>query len=280
MTAISEPQVDEVMPYSEPSTEKKSGPGGKHEKMRTYVPEEAALVLALVEAHAPRWTHIAKEVSLQTGYERTAASVRNYYKRLIASKAIADRDQGIKKLNKCQMCGQVKRGHICRSGSLVVTPTERKAPPSADPAENLLALAGRGYPLLPLAPSSLEDFVAPGTTPGASVVTTPGVSPLSGPLSGPLSALSGGPFSPSAFALPAGSPVVLGPVPAAVNPFAREHKPTVYEMEAEAAPGERKTTVFVSDMELEAGEETALAALTEVASCLPIASCEVVQPSA
>ena len=68
---------------------KKAGPGGKHDNMRVYSPDEAKLVLELVEKHAPRWTLIAKEVSKATNQERTAASVRNYYKRFCESKKIA-----------------------------------------------------------------------------------------------------------------------------------------------------------------------------------------------
>merc|ERR1719502_1401119 len=77
---------------------KKAGPGGKHENMRCYTPEEAALVFQLVEKHAPRWTHIAKLVSEATKQPRTAASIRNYYKRFQSSKAIADRDSAVRKL--------------------------------------------------------------------------------------------------------------------------------------------------------------------------------------
>ena len=107
---------------------------------------------------------------MSTGYERSAASVRNYYKRFLASKAMADQSKGIKKLNKCQMCGEIKRGHICRKGSLVITPSEASSPPiveppsfSAEPAQNLLALSSaRDGPLLPLAPRCSALRLVPG----------------------------------------------------------------------------------------------------------------------
>ena len=83
------------------------------------------------QAHAPRWTHIAKLVSEATGCERTAASVRNYYKRFCASKEIAQRDSDIKKLNRCQICGQIKRGHICRPALLNYVTPQTEEPPAA-----------------------------------------------------------------------------------------------------------------------------------------------------
>merc|ERR550514_1264855 len=85
--------------------------------MRTYTPEEAAIVFALVEAHQPRWTHIVKLVSEATKMPRTAASIRNYYKRFQSSKQIAERDSATRKLNRCQMCGMIKRGHICKGNT-------------------------------------------------------------------------------------------------------------------------------------------------------------------
>lgn len=84
--------------------------GGRHENMRTYTADEAAFVHELVEQFAPQWTLIAKKVSVAFGITRTAASVRNYYKRFLASKAVADRGEA---KNKCQLCGQTKRGHLC-----------------------------------------------------------------------------------------------------------------------------------------------------------------------
>merc|ERR1719453_2948247 len=100
--------VDAQAPLAE-GKEKKAGPGGKHDNMRCYTPEEAALVFQLVEKHAPRWTHIAKLVSEATKQPRTAASIRNYYKRFQSSKNIANNESATRKLNRCQVCGQIKR---------------------------------------------------------------------------------------------------------------------------------------------------------------------------
>jgi len=169
----------------------RKGPGGKHDNMRTYTPDEAALVFRLVEAHQPRWTHIAKLVSDHTGQARTAASIRNYYKRFCASKAIADRDSATKKLNRCQQCGQIKRGHICSGVASIdyVAPTDDAAAgdiavadvaaPSeqAPPKRQRLALAGNGEEMPPLAAASLEVLMplARGCSPypGLDSLSTP-----------------------------------------------------------------------------------------------------------
>jgi len=200
----------------DPWSADKKGPGGKHDKMRTFTPEEAELVMKLVATHSPRWTHIAKEMSRETGYERTAASVRNYYKRFQTSKSIAQRDAGIKKLNKCQMCGQIKRGHICTAAMKnYVTETGPNPTP-----EQMLALSGRGELLLPLAPASLCE------------VETPGASPISTISAGPISV---GPFSPSDFAVPLSSPVVVCDAPTAAPPPAPDARTSYFEM-AEVVP--------------------------------------------
>ena len=166
---------------------KGKGPGGRHENMRTYTPTESALVMRLVEEHAPRWTHIAQLVSEATHQPRTAASIRNYYKRFNASKAIAEKESAIRKLNRCQMCGQIKRGHICKPATVLPSVSEEPAavavavatgvespPPSAAP-EPPLALSSKDD-LPPLAPASLEVLFTPGTSPLSTLST-------SGPLS-------------------------------------------------------------------------------------------------
>lgn len=235
---------------------KGSGPGGKHENMRTYTPEEAQMVMDLVEAHAPRWTLIAKLISDATGCTRTAASVRNYHKRFRTSKAIAESGVGVKKLNKCQICGQVKRGHICRPASLTyVTPTNEESGvmQATAPAESLLALSSaREEPMLPLAPASLE------------VVDTPGTSPLStfstvGPLSCSSLFALGTPTTVSAGAMP-----FMGEAGAA--PFAFSRVPTAYVVDD---VGEE-----IRSTEEDVETEDCVRAAADL-RCLPVAECEV-----
>lgn len=249
-----------------------TGPGGKHENMRTYTPEECQMVMKLVEDHLPRWTLIAKLVSEKTGQERTAASVRNYYKRFKASKAIAEKsssvtESGIKKLNRCQLCGQIKRGHICKPSALTYgVPQSSTASPgqpdaslfaggppsafasadaglqlaSAAPAERLLALTGA---LPPLAAAALEAFDTPGTSP---------LSTLSGGLSGP--------FSVSGFTQALGSPIVASPMLVGPAPTVYAIEPMMGEEEAE--PGEEDlpvATSYVPVCEIMAAEERRVA---------------------
>jgi len=215
---------------TESTDPKKVGPGGKHDNMRVYTPDEAALVLKLVEAHAPRWTHIAKLVSEATNQDRSAASIRNYYKRFQASKVIAERDGKIKKLNRCQLCGEIKRGHICKPTQLEYNkaqlakepklaatpkPVAPSTLPTVPPPSGGLALsAADDEPMPPLAPAALASLD----------VDTPGASPISpfsfsGPLSlGGLSMLG----SPSALARHSlGLPTPA--VPPSADPFAPFH---------------------------------------------------------
>lgn len=178
--------------------------GGKHDNMRTYSADEALIVMQLVERHSPRWTHIAKLVSEATGHERTAASVRNYYKRFCASKAIAERDTA-RKLNRCQICGQIKRGHICRqafvehgAGNIAVMPSA--APEEIEevvpaPADIPLALSSVDAPVPPLAAASLAPLMLP---PSASPTLS-----NSGPFSASSTMSMNLAFSPTSLGLPA-----------------------------------------------------------------------------
>jgi len=175
--------IDDNTPVTMPmgdSPDKKAGagagPGGRHESMRIFGPEEAALVHELVEAHAPRWTYIAKLVSEKMNQPRTAASIRNYYKRFQASKKIAERDMDSKKLNRCQLCGQIKRGHVCTGKTNLAPATSNKVaklvhepkPAKAEVAQisptgglQLGGIAPLNEP--PLAPAILEVVTTPGS---------------------------------------------------------------------------------------------------------------------
>merc|ERR1719502_2424061 len=178
------------------------------------------------QEHSPRWTHIAKLLSEATNQERTAASVRNYYKRFCASKEMAN-SITTKKLNRCQMCGQVKRGHICQPSALTYAPPAPPATPAtqstetAEPASApslLLNLQSSGEeempPLAPasLAAASLPEILTPGT-PTLSALNT----------SGPLTA---GPLSVSGF-WKTGSPGSLGTSRAPSPPLSCEAQPVL-----------------------------------------------------
>lgn len=206
---------DAIATYTPPTAlqgiRKGSGPGGKHENMKTYTPEEAQLVQSLVEAYSPRWTHIAKLLSEATGIERTSASVRNYYKRFTASKDIAEKQSDVRKFNRCQLCGQIKRGHICRPSSLsYVTPQQEAVglTVTTSPAEQLLALSAREEQAMPpLAPAALEMLDTPSPLSTFSTVGPPSCSTFSGYLGSPMVPAATRPafgaFPPRAAAAPA-----------------------------------------------------------------------------
>merc|ERR1719262_574440 len=233
--------IDDNTPVTMPmgdSPDKKNangaGPGGRHESMRIFGPEEAALVHELVEAHAPRWTYIAKLVSEKMNQPRTAASIRNYYKRFQASKKIAERDSDIKKLNRCQLCGQIKRGHVC-TGSTQLAPTNapnkvakiaKQISAKAEVAE--ISPTG-GLTLLapplnepPLAPATLEVVTTPGSAAGTPYSAAP--FSITSMLASPNMAMLG--------LLPTPTP---GAAPAAGLPRARARA-----LRARAALGERR----------------------------------------
>ena len=54
-------------------------PGGAHDHMRSWSPEEDAMLLKMIQDGGNRWKHIAE--ALHT-YQRTPAMVRNRYLRI------------------------------------------------------------------------------------------------------------------------------------------------------------------------------------------------------
>merc|ERR1719198_140079 len=201
------------------SGSKKVGPGGKHDSMRTYSPEEAALVFKLVEEHAPRWTHIAKLVSEATKQPRTAASVRNYYKRFCASKKIAERDSAVRKLNRCQACGMIKRGHICKGAKEVEYASPKGLKAATESRTNAEAAPALAAAARPAAAEPTVLLAPPPPAPAALEVLMPGA----GLTHSPAGLSTPGPLSLSAFSM-LGSPSMLAalglPTPASMPPSA------------------------------------------------------------
>lgn len=239
----------------------RKGPGGRHSNMRPYTPDEQALVFQLVAAHSPKWTLIAKLVSDATKSERSAASIRNYVKRFEASKQIAEKCSAFKKLNRCQMCGQIKRGHICKPQSL-----EYAAPPGlsvesgdentmrgsatpsplAPPAHPVggLALSCDKDGLPPLAAASLE--VLNFATSPISTMETPGSQPMLSVTTLTMLADLPTPALPSAGAAAA---MMNNPFP-----FARPAIPTVMVVEGENNLKTEAPTCDTAEAEAEAME--------------------------
>jgi len=114
---------------------------GKQEMVQ-WMPEDDVRLMELVKQHGPQWNLIDK--SFPT---RTVASVRNRYLRM--------NYKGITK-NKCKLCGQLKRGHICpKKMNTVITPSREPSPaviaPHADVTVDMPKISQDAF----------EDFTAP-----------------------------------------------------------------------------------------------------------------------
>jgi len=91
-------------------------PGGAHENMRGWSPEEDELLLNLIDTSGKRWKFIAEQ--LGNANPRTPAMVRNRYLRIERGRFLTE--QGLSK-NRCGQCGELKRGHVCRAPRALVS---------------------------------------------------------------------------------------------------------------------------------------------------------------
>ena len=80
--------------------------GGRHECMRQWEPEEDQLILHLLQQLGPKWSRIVQQLP-----GRTISSVRNRWQRIDKGRKL--REAGQQSKNRCQQCGQPKRGHVC-----------------------------------------------------------------------------------------------------------------------------------------------------------------------
>lgn len=183
----------------------RNGPGGAHDNMRGWSPEEDETLLRLIETSGKRWKLIAE--ALGNANPRTPAMVRNRWLRIERGRWLTE--QGMSK-NRCGQCGELKRGHVCRVARPTVTnsivcPTPNSGavppPPSSGRSEGgqgaALALGG-AQPLTMAFSHSTEDNGP------SSVMSSPG--PLSCGLSlgfSPLGTLGG--------TTPGGFPALGGP---------------------------------------------------------------------
>ena len=91
-----------------PAAKRSWRPGGRHENMKTWTPQEDRLLLQAVDRLGKRWKGVqGTHPLLQT---RTISCIRNRYQRM--AKGFLARREGIAK-NLCQACGQPRRGHTC-----------------------------------------------------------------------------------------------------------------------------------------------------------------------
>lgn len=94
-------------------------PGGAHENMRGWSPEEDEMLLELIQVSGKRWKYIAEALGSQSpGTSRTPAMVRNRFLRIERGRWLTE--QG-KSKNRCGQCGQLKRGHVCQAPRALVS---------------------------------------------------------------------------------------------------------------------------------------------------------------
>lgn len=81
-------------------------PGGAHENMKAWEPEEDAVIREQVRILGPKWATI---VDFLPG--RTVSSVRNRFQRM--EKGDKLREEGKESRNRCHLCKLPKKGHTC-----------------------------------------------------------------------------------------------------------------------------------------------------------------------
>ena len=171
-------------------------PGGVHEHMRAWEPEEDQLIIRLLNELGPKWSKIVEQLP-----GRSVSSVRNRWQRIDKGNKL--REAGKESKNRCQQCGKPKRGHVCPYQPRVVKDPTAPAVPTRNAAVQVemderlavrhLSLAAQGYP---------ESYgeIPPPPPPGAPPNYSPGGSGASPDLSfsGDLSLGSAGalPLSP------------------------------------------------------------------------------------
>ena len=74
--------------------------------MRQWDPEEDQLIMQLLQQLGPKWSRIVQQLP-----GRTISSVRNRWQRIDKGNKL--RAAGQESKNRCQQCGQPKRGHVC-----------------------------------------------------------------------------------------------------------------------------------------------------------------------
>lgn len=76
--------------------------------MRAWEPEEDDIIMMLLDQLGPKWSLFVKQLP-----GRSVSSVRNRWQRI--DKGNKMRAAGQESRNRCQRCGEPKRGHVCRA---------------------------------------------------------------------------------------------------------------------------------------------------------------------
>lgn len=102
---------------------------GGRQGPRFTAAEDEALCALLMNKKRAKWPEVSKSMKA-LGYEhRSTASLRNRYLRFLQARN--DKDSIGK--NRCRLCGQLQRGHVCTATK---TPPPLPPPEPPPPAEN------------------------------------------------------------------------------------------------------------------------------------------------
>ena len=137
-------------------------PGGKHENMQAWSPEEDTIILDMHIELGPSWSKIVQRLP-----GRTVSSVRNRWQRI--EKGRKQREAGVPSKNRCHACGLPKRGHVCQA-KLGGGPNVVMGPPTVTITNHL----GGNMPVrsTPLTPPPLTPPTPPITKP-ADITRSP-----------------------------------------------------------------------------------------------------------
>jgi len=133
-------------------------PGGAHENMRGWSPEEDELLLQLIETSGKRWKLIAE--ALGNANPRTPAMVRNRYLRIERGRWLTE--QGMSK-NRCGQCGQLKRGHVCQAPrSNAASETDEQSKEQSDARTTIHGVVSTACGSVPSSPLTADNYPTPG----------------------------------------------------------------------------------------------------------------------
>lgn len=136
--------------------------------MRGFTPEEDQMLNKLVETDGPRWKAIAEAMTAATpDAPRTAAMVRNRFLRVQKGKKEAE--QG-KARNKCGLCGQLKKGHVCSADKSRTTNNKEEATPATQQPQHQESTASTA--------AAAADAATAAPSPAAATPTPPRVGGL------------------------------------------------------------------------------------------------------
>ena len=100
------PQVDPTEHPTKKSEHTTIMPGGRHEHMQAWSPEEDHLIIDGVKMHGHQWRLIVQQLP-----GRSVSSTRNRFNRIEKGRHM--QEEGKRGRNLCHACWLPKKGHIC-----------------------------------------------------------------------------------------------------------------------------------------------------------------------